>query len=323
MRICTLFLLASALMPTQAVAQESVLVMDIAVDDTQFQAAGELVTDQLREGIAAVRGWDLSPTRTTLDAERRRHGCRDGFTDHDCLAAIAADAGVGHLVFGRLRARVGSPGEFTIELQHYEVAAGRFVGSTFRSLRVEGIDTADAELLARIQTILGEDDLRIMPRAPVSTASTRPRPTGPPNRDLTVGFGIASLAVGALFLGGATVSWVAMADLGRDSDFQAYRQRVPMGSATDVCAEARADRGWERGQVSADVAAAQTARVRTICSDAASLEVWEWVLPLASAAFVGLGIGLLLFDPGPGEPQVTVTPRVGLSHAGLSISVAF
>lgn len=322
MRTCILFLLVTAVAPSLASAQETVLVMDLAADQ-EYTAHAALVTEELRTAIAAVRGWEVSPTRTTLDAERDAHGCREGFTDTDCLTGIARDVGVGHLIFGRLRARVGTPGEFTIELQRFEVAAARFTGSTFRSLRVERTDAPEAELLARIQTILGEDDLRITPRSPRAAPTADPPGGGPGTRDLTVGFGIASLAVGALFFGGAVASWAMMADLGGDPDLQAYRERVPMGSATDVCAEARADRGWERGQVSAEVAAAQAARVRTLCSAAASLEVWEWVLPIVSAAFVGLGVGLLLFDPGPGEPRVTVAPRVGLGHAGLSISVTF
>lgn len=320
----SLILSMSAFLPTGAAAQESVLVMDIATEEA-YAAQAALVTERLRAEIATVPGWEVSPTRTTLDAARTAHGCREQFTDPECLADIARQAGVGHIVFGRIRPRdMARASEFTIELQRYELASGRYGGSTFRSIRVEG-DGPQAELTARLQTILGEDDLAILPGGPrpaVPTAETQPPPQGGPStREVMAWLGVGSLVLAGGSFVGAVATWAGLAGMNGDPEFQAYRGRVPAG--LDLCAEAAAGNGWARNQVTAETAAAQAARTRSICSDAGPLEAAQAALLIGSALFAGVGIALLVIDPGPGQQPVTVTPAIGPGHAGLSLSLGF
>lgn len=317
MKRAILFLFASALLPAQVLAQESpetVLVLDIALNiqdagQEQYQSVAALLTDRLRAEIAAVEGWEVSPTRATTREARQAQGCDDEFQSTVCFRQIADAAGVGHVVFGTLRPHTPQePNPFTITLSRYERASDRFAGSTYRTIRTDG---PPEEIAARIQQIVGEDDLHIRPRQPTPPRSqpSEQHPTG--DRDLFVGLGIGSLALSLGSFIGMIGSWVRISDIQNDTDFVAYRSQPWPPGTSDVCREAGHD------------SATQAERIRGLCDEASVFDGLQWVFLSTSLAFAALGVTLMVLDLGGSQEPLVLQPSAGPDGASLRATYRF
>lgn len=306
----SVLLAALAAFPGAALAQESVLVLELASSEAHRDTAA-LLTERLRAEIAAVQGWEVNPARLTFPAARVAHGCDEQQSDRECLPRIAQATGVGHIVFGTLREHNAvESNPFTIALQHYDVAAGRYAGSAYRSIRTDG---SEAELTARLQTLLGAEDLDIRTRMPRPAAEAQqPVVHAAPDRGLYIGLGIGSFAIGAAWLVATVASAVRINDIQHDPAYATYRERVPPGT-TNICTEAGEGNGWTYDE----------AAVRSLCDEAATLEVLQFVFLGAAAAFAGLGTAFLLLEPGTEHPAVSITPSLGPDRASLSLSGRF
>lgn len=324
---CLALCLASAL-PRTAEAQERVLVLDIALTaqdagQEEHQSVAALLTDRLRAEIAAVEGWELSPTRMTTREARDAQGCDqpERIERYDvvmvtqtaaCFRQIAEAAGVGHVVFGTLRPHsMQEPNPFTITLSRYERASDRFAGSTYRSIRTDG---PPEEIAARMQQIIGDDDLDIRPRTTrAAEHASEPEPQHPsPGPSIQTWLGVGALTLAAGSLAAMIGSWVRINDIQSDPVYHGFRSTPWPEGTTDVCTEAQAGRGPE----------AQVAQVRSLCDEAAVWEALQWIFLVSGIGFATMGTALITLDLGGGE-QLELQPTAGPTGAALDATLRF
>jgi hypothetical protein len=144
--------------------------------------------------------------------------------------------------------------------------------------------------------------------------------------------GYAAVGTAGVFAAATIYSWVRLGNIGDDRDMTAYREKFPGPSAangtSDVCREADARTLQTTSTMSPDYAALVRleASARTLCGEADSLEVLQYVFLGATLAAGGVGAYLLLTDGEPSKARTSrfsFRPHVGLGRAHVNASVRF
>jgi hypothetical protein len=161
----------------------------------------------------------------------------------------------------------------------------------------------------------------------VGAAATETTVASRPNYGASRVMGWAALGMGAVLVGGGVYSLVRVRQIDSDDGFERYRQGFRPDQ--DVCDEARA------GVSSSVSGAASPTEASSLCNEASTFQVLQYVFFGLGAVSTGAGIYLLVRDPGPGAsaaaaahvaqapPRWRVTPQVGRSTAGLRLQWAF
>lgn len=290
--------------PCLARAQHTVLVLGLDTRDDDRELHGPSaarLTAALRDVIAGVPGWRVHGETPELREAATAHGCTYYDPDEDCVAALGRAYGASYVLYGRLTlSGMSESRRYAVALDVIDTRNGSRYGDTMRTVVV---DDEDAVLAIRVRELL--DDVNIRPIAAARRAESG-------NRDLFIGLGIGSYVIGAVWLVATIASAVRIGDIQSDPSYATYRERVPPGT-TNVCDEAAAGNGWVYDEMA----------ILQLCSEAATLEVLQWVFLSAAAAFAGLGTAFLLFEPGVERPPVTVTPSVSADRATFTVTARF
>jgi hypothetical protein len=157
--------------------------------------------------------------------------------------------------------------------------------------------------------------------------------------------GAGLLVVAAGLAAGWVGSWAYVQGLNGDEDFQDYRRRAGtlqqgidgMGSSLNVCTRAQATDEWERHLYTSDMGdpvdgisyerttrgREQVGRITTICDDAATFEVLQFVFGFGALGIGALGLYFLIAGITEGSPPSEqawrVIPSVGADHVYLDV----
>lgn len=137
--------------------------------------------------------------------------------------------------------------------------------------------------------------------------------------------GITSVALAAGFAGATVYGWARLGKISHDKDLEAYRAEFPgpgqPGGTSDVCREARA--GVLVNTRNMPDKAGLEANVRSLCEEADTLEVLQYVFLSGALAFGGLGTYLLLTAPKTPKRHVSFQPSFHHGRAMLRAAVQF
>jgi hypothetical protein len=143
--------------------------------------------------------------------------------------------------------------------------------------------------------------------APVMMAG--PAPTNHRNWRLPVGVTVTGL--GAMFLATFVISSVEVNSIQNNAAFLAYRQAQPASSS-------RCDDAVGKGQFNDP-----NGTIASLCSQASTFRVLEFVAAPSAAFFGGAGIYFLATGSKPAARSVTFAPRLGPRLTGLDASIQF
>jgi hypothetical protein len=139
-----------------------------------------------------------------------------------------------------------------------------------------------------------------------------PEDKGPSSLRRVLGWSSIGLALG--FTGATIYSWVRIGKINDDQDLKDYRNLFA-SNVPDVCAEAKAGS-------KALTAGALENSARSLCDEADTLEVLQYVFLGSAIAFGGLGTYLLITDP-KRHHNVSLRPSFRHGQAMLRASVQF
>lgn len=170
------------------------------------------------------------------------------------------------------------------------------------------------------------DEDRTRPLTVVAPPKPEPEPEESAGRPLAW-LGWTAVGVSAVMVGATAYSWLRISAIQDDPTYTEYRAAAPQGT-NDVCAAASRGDTFGNPQISSS----DVLRVQSLCSEADTLEVLQWVFLGTAVAAGGLGAYLLLRPidaPDHAEDQdslasrLRITPRVGMGRAGLDLSLRF
>lgn len=283
--------------PAQAQTREDVSVLGINDVGGVNDVLAGVITRHLRVAVNRVRDWHLLPVAVGLNQMGIIAVCPAEYPNTACLARIAEQLHVRHVVSGVISQGAERNGvhDVVLDLFWYDVEAAAIVGQYHFETHP---DEAAATIPPRIRDWL--DQMGVPAADPASGGNALLIPA------------ISLIGAAAVSLAVTIGSWVRISDIQRDPAYQSYRERVPPGTS-NVCTEANAGNGWTFDE----------AAVRKLCSEAATFEVLQWVFLAASAAFAGVGSTLLLLDTGAERAPLTVAPSVGPDHAAFTLTARF
>lgn len=140
--------------------------------------------------------------------------------------------------------------------------------------------------------------------------------------------GWGTIGLGAVFLGLSTYSFLRVYAIDNDADMEMYRN-LP-GLEEDVCTAANSGFTGNPPDPNVDVD-----RVASLCDEADTLEVLQYVFLAAGIVSVGLGITLLVLDDDDEsptdefdeeyalKPRLELLPQVGRNYAMLNATLRF
>lgn len=328
-----LFVLFLVVFPATVRAQ-SVVVLGITSMEGDDELARGLTTalrNALVEQGCSVDSRDVALTQMQFLQSTGSTLCNQ--VDVDCLDGIALALTTGSLVFGlmhRVFTDSGLVQEIEVELHYYDRLERRLISHyrTRMSLTAspEAIDiiagAAAPELIHCVRPI-------VPPPLPVdedeSDVDLTAHPVAPPE-EIVVPAAPASHNhewVGGLLIGlGAALViadipvWARLNDLNSDPSMVDYRHRLAFGATGDACTNASAGNTLSVPGLDPTMASMQVDRVRSICSEGATLEIVQYVLPILGALVGATGATLL-------ATGVLVSPSASADHATLTVSGSF
>lgn len=328
--IAYLFLLFLAALPATASAQ-SVLVLGINSMEGDDDAARRL-THSLRDTLAG-RGCSVVDRDLSLAQMVLALNCSS--TNIECLDQIADMQHVGTLVFGTMhRVNTDVAEELEVELNYFDLLQHRVVSHYTGRLsmtptqeEIDGVALAAGPALVDCLRVsadpvhpvaaVDEDEADPHPARSAPVVSDDfpelAQPSAGTNNEW-VGWSLIGLGA-ALVLADIPV-WTRINDINNDPSYRDYRYRLAFGSGGDACSNAGDGNILPVHGLSVTDAMQQVGRVRSLCSEGATLEALQYVFLSLGLASAGTG-AVLLFS------GVLVTPSVSADRATITVSGSF